>query len=114
VIAPRNPALTADRHKNGPEDATTTHDERLRDLEAAAFRTAAALTGHSEQLATIRRQQHTASEKTGALADTIGPPAEHTITQRLDTTEQQLSTITAVLHALARALAQDTDPDTTT
>ncbi|MFD0396421.1 hypothetical protein ACFQ3Z_46215 [Streptomyces nogalater] len=39
---------------------TATHDERLRDLEAEAFRTGRTLAEHSEQLTTIREQQRTA------------------------------------------------------
>ncbi|WP_328917140.1 MULTISPECIES: hypothetical protein [unclassified Streptomyces] len=91
---------------------TVTYGGRLRDLEAEAFRTGRTLAGHSEQLAAIRTQQHTAP------GNTPGEPGERTIAerldtvaQRLDTIEQRLGTITDALTALSRALV--TDPGTT-
>lgn len=79
-----------------------THDERLRDLEASAFRTGRTLAEHGEQLDGIRVQQTTAFSNIDSLADAIGAPGERTIVQRLDSMER-------VLHALARA--QGIDPD---
>ncbi|MEU6011510.1 hypothetical protein [Streptomyces sp. NPDC047453] len=90
---------------------TSTHDERLRDLEAEAFRTGRTLAEHSEQLATIREQQRTAFGNIDSLADAIGAPGDQTITQRLDGITQRLDTIERVLFALARA--QGIDPDAT-
>ncbi|WP_328912667.1 MULTISPECIES: hypothetical protein [unclassified Streptomyces] len=84
---------------------TVTYGGRLRDLEAEAFRTGRTLAGHSEQLAAIRAQQHTAP------GNAIGEPQERTIAARLDTIEQRLSTITDALTALARA--HGIDPETT-
>ncbi|WAP55048.1 hypothetical protein [Streptomyces sp. S465] len=81
----------------------TTHDERLRDLEAEAFRTGRTLAEHSEQLATFREQQRAAFGNIDSLADAVGAPGGRSITQRLDTIER-------VLFALARA--QGIDPDT--
>ncbi|WP_406191787.1 hypothetical protein OG331_47560 [Streptomyces sp. NBC_01017] len=81
---------------------TKTHDERLRDLEAEAFRTGRTLAGHGEQLGEIREQQTTAFGNIDSLANAIGAPGERTITQRLDGIER-------VLFALARA--QGIDPD---
>ncbi|MER6123018.1 hypothetical protein ABT173_10095 [Streptomyces sp. NPDC001795] len=81
---------------------TATHDERLRDLEAEAFRTGRTLAEHSEQLSTIREQQHTAFGNIDSLANAVGAPGERSIAQRLDTIER-------VLFALARA--QGVDPD---
>uniref|UniRef100_A0AAU1I973 Uncharacterized protein n=1 Tax=Streptomyces sp. NBC_00180 TaxID=2903632 RepID=A0AAU1I973_9ACTN len=81
---------------------TKTHDERLRDLEAEAFRTGRTLAEHGEQLGEIREQQTTAFGNIDSLANAIGAPGEHTITQRLDGIER-------VLFALARA--QGIDPD---
>ncbi|MFJ9931403.1 hypothetical protein ACIRU5_35980 [Streptomyces misionensis] len=78
-----------------------THDERLRDLEAEAFRTGRTLAEHGEQLATIREQQRTAFGNIDSLANAVGAPGERSITQRLDTIER-------VLFALARA--QGVDP----
>lgn len=75
----------------------TAYDRRLRDLEAAAFRTTRTLAEHSEHLATALGQQHT------ALGKAIGTPEEHTITERLDTIER-------ILLALART--QGIDPQT--
>jgi hypothetical protein len=79
-----------------------THDERLRDLEAEAFRTGRTLAEHGEQLQRIGEQQTTASGTIGAPADAIWSPVDRTITQRLDMIER-------VLFALARA--QGIDPD---
>ncbi|MFF5408561.1 hypothetical protein ACFY8K_37670 [Streptomyces misionensis] len=79
-----------------------THDERLRDLEAEAFRTGRTLAEHGEQLATIREQQRTAFGNIDSLANAVGAPGERSITERLDTIER-------VLFALARA--QGVDPD---
>ncbi|MEU9072385.1 hypothetical protein AB0D60_36550 [Streptomyces sp. NPDC048306] len=81
---------------------TKTHDERLRDLEAEAFRTGRTLAEHSEQLGEIRDQQTTAFGNIDSLANAIGAPGDRTITQRLDGIER-------VLFALARA--QGIDPD---
>ncbi|WP_405444500.1 hypothetical protein OG350_37585 [Streptomyces achromogenes] len=81
---------------------TATHDERLRDLEAEAFRTGRTLAEHSEQLATIREQQRTAFGNIDSLANAVGAPGERSIADRLDTIER-------VLFALARA--QGVDPD---
>ncbi|MEU7088005.1 hypothetical protein [Streptomyces achromogenes] len=81
---------------------TATHDERLRDLEAEAFRTGRTLAEHSEQLTTIREQQRTAFGNIDSLANAVGAPGERSITDRLDTIER-------VLFALARA--QGVDPD---
>ncbi|MEY9997507.1 hypothetical protein ABIE67_009626 [Streptomyces sp. V4I8] len=81
---------------------TKTHDERLRDLEAEAFRTGRTLAEHGEQLGEIREQQATAFGNIDSLANAIGAPGERTITQRLDGIER-------VLFALARA--QGIDPD---
>lgn len=81
---------------------TATHDERLRDLEAEAFRTGRTLAEHSEQLKTIGEQQTTAFRNIDSLADAIGAPGDRSIAQRLDTIE-------CVLFALARA--QGIDPD---
>ncbi|MBA6434352.1 hypothetical protein [Streptomyces sp. GMR22] len=82
---------------------TATHDERLRDLEAEAFRTGRTLAEHSEQLATIREQQRTAFGNIDSLANAVGSPGDRSITERLDTIER-------VLFALARA--QGIDPGT--
>ncbi|MGW3952426.1 hypothetical protein ACWEKM_16200 [Streptomyces sp. NPDC004752] len=82
---------------------TATHDERLRDLEAEAFRTGRTLAEHGEQLATIREQQRTAFGNIDSLADAIGAPGDRSVAQRLDTIER-------VLFALARA--QGIDPGT--
>ncbi|MFH7340587.1 hypothetical protein [Streptomyces sp. KHY 26] len=79
-----------------------THDERLRDLEAEAFRTGRTLAEHGEQLATIREQQRTAFGNIDSLANAVGAPGERSIAERLDTMER-------VLFALARA--QGVDPD---
>ncbi|GAA2231227.1 hypothetical protein [Streptomyces nogalater] len=81
---------------------TATHDERLRDLEAEAFRTGRTLAEHSEQLTTIREQQRTAFGNIDSLANAVGAPGERSIADRLDTIER-------VLFALARA--QGVDPD---
>ncbi|WP_190133301.1 hypothetical protein [Streptomyces mashuensis] len=81
---------------------TATHDERLRDLEAEAFRTGRTLAEHGEQLAMIREQQRTAFGNIDSLADAIGAPGDRSITERLDTMER-------VLFALARA--QGINPD---
>lgn len=75
---------------------TETHDERLRDLEAEAFRTGRTPAEHSEQ-------QRTAFGNLDSLADAVGAPGDRSISQRLDTIER-------VLFALARA--QGLDPDT--
>ncbi|MFI6587596.1 hypothetical protein [Embleya sp. NPDC050493] len=74
----------------------TTHDERLRDLEAEAFRTGRTLAEHSEQLKTVTEQQQTAFRNVDSLADAVGAPGDRSIAQRLDTIER-------VLFALARA-----------
>ncbi|MFE4577428.1 hypothetical protein ACWCQZ_38300 [Streptomyces sp. NPDC002285] len=79
-----------------------THDGRLRDLEAEAFRTGRTLADHSEELAAIRKQQRTAFGNIDSLADAIGTPGDRSIAQRLDSIER-------VLFALARA--QGIDPD---
>jgi hypothetical protein len=99
-------------------DQTATHDERLRDLEAEAFRTGRTLAEHSEQLATIREQQRTAFGNIDSLADAIGAPGDRTITQRLDAMEQELGgvrqdlgDVKRLLSALARA--QGINPDST-
>ena len=76
---------------------TATHDERLRDLEAEAFRTG------RTQLTKIREQQRTAFGNINSLASAVGAPGERSISDRLDTIER-------VLFALARA--QGVDPDT--
>jgi hypothetical protein len=81
---------------------TKTHDERLADLEASAFRTGRTLTAHGEQLGEIREQQATAFGNIGSLANAIGAPGERTITQRVDGIER-------VLFALARAPGVDAD-----
>ncbi|MEU1409765.1 hypothetical protein ABZ471_47595 [Streptomyces sp. NPDC005728] len=81
---------------------TPTHDARLRDLEAEAFRTGRTLAEHSEQLTTIRDQQRTAFGNIDSLANAVGAPGDRSIAQRLDTIER-------VLFALARA--QGVDPD---
>ena len=77
------------------------HDERLRNLEAAAFRTTHTLTEHTEQLTALRKQHRT-----------IAAPAERTINDRLHTIEQRLDTIERVLFALARAQGIDPEPET--
>ena len=107
--------LMAGRQEDGTADVTVAYDARLRDLEAEAFRTGCILAGHSEQLTTIREQQHTVSGTIDTLAKAIGTPGEHTIAeglgtigQRLGIIEQRLGTIEHVLYALARA--QDIDP----
>ncbi|MEU6258655.1 hypothetical protein [Streptomyces sp. NPDC047043] len=82
-----------------------THDERLRDLEASAFRTGRTLAEHGEQLGEIREQQTTVFGNIDSLANAIGAPGERTITDRLDGIER-------VLFALARA--QGLDPDALT
>ena len=79
-----------------------TYDRRLRDLEAEAFRTSRTLAEHTEQLATIRGQQPTASGHIDSLGNAIGALTERTIAERLDTIEQRLGTIEHVLSALAR------------
>ncbi|MBC2906742.1 hypothetical protein [Streptomyces cupreus] len=81
---------------------TKTHDERLRDLEAEAFRTGRTLAEHGEQLGEIREQQATAFGNIDSLANAVGAPGDRTITLRLDVIER-------VLFALARA--QNIDPD---
>lgn len=98
-------------------DETATHDARLRDLEAEAFRTGRTLAEHSEELATIREQQRTAFGNIDSLADAIGAPGDRSVAQRLDAMEQQiggvrqdLGDVKRLLTALARA--QGIDPDT--
>lgn len=81
---------------------TSTYDERLRDLEAEAFRTGRTLAEHGEQLQLIGEQQTTAFGNIDSLANAIGAPGDRTVSQRLDTIER-------VLFALARA--QGIDPD---
>lgn len=82
---------TRGRKGNRMADETAGYGKRLRDLEAQAFRTGRTLAGHSEQLATIRGEQHAApgSIDSGAIG------------RRLDAIER-------VLFALARA--QGIDP----
>ncbi|GAA3163416.1 hypothetical protein [Streptomyces ramulosus] len=79
-----------------------THDQRLRDLEAEAFRTGRTLAEHGEQLTTIGEQQRTAFGNIDSLATAVGAPGDRSIAQRLDTIER-------VLFALARE--QGIDPD---
>ncbi|MGW7692983.1 hypothetical protein ACWGMA_29675 [Streptomyces asiaticus] len=79
-----------------------TYDERLRDLEAEAFRTGRTLAEHGEQLQRIGEQQATAFGNIDSLANAVGAPGGRTITERLDTIER-------VLFALARA--QGVNPD---
>jgi hypothetical protein len=100
----------------GMADETVTYDERLRDVEAQAFRTGRTLVEHGEQLATIREQQRTAFGNIDSLADAIGAPGDRSIAQRLDTMEQDigvvrqdLGDVKRLLTALARA--QGIDPD---
>jgi hypothetical protein len=88
---------------------TATHDERLRDLEAEAFRTGRTLAEHGEQLQQIGEQQTTAFGNIDSLANAIGAPGDRTITQRLDAMQQQMDTVQLVLFALARA--QGINPD---
>jgi len=85
-----------ERQENGTADEAVTYDRRLHDLEAHAFRTGRTLAKHSEQLATIREQQHTAVGK----IDATGAPGTRTTAERLDTIEQ-------VLFALAQAQGID-------
>ena len=75
-------------------DETAEYGKRLRDLEAFAFRTRGALAEHSEQRATVRERQRTASDAREDRA-----------------IEQRLGAIERVLFALARA--QGIDPETT-
>ena len=103
--------------ESGVADETVAYDGRLRDLEAEAFRTGRTLAEHSEQLTTIREQQHTAFGNIDSLGNAIGAPGDRTIAQRLDTIEQRLGTmeqrlgtIGNVLFALART--QGIDPET--
>lgn len=91
-------------------DETLAYDGRLRDLEAEAFRTGRTLAEHSEQLATIREQQHTAFGNIDSLGNAIGAPGERTIAEQVDTIEQRLGRIELVLSALARA--QGIEPET--
>ncbi|MEU3282929.1 hypothetical protein [Streptomyces antibioticus] len=81
---------------------TSTYDERLRDLEAEAFRTGRTLAEHGEKLQQIGEAQVTAFGNIDSLANAIGAPGDRTISQRLDSIER-------VLFALARA--QGIDPD---
>ncbi|MFJ8932094.1 hypothetical protein ACIRLA_36545 [Streptomyces sp. NPDC102364] len=87
----------------------TTKDERLRDLEGEAFRTGRPLAQHSEDLAKISAQQRTAFENIASLADAIGSPGDRSITQRLDSIENQLCDVTRILRVLTRA--QGVAPD---
>ncbi|MGW1365065.1 hypothetical protein ACWCQP_47770 [Streptomyces chartreusis] len=91
---------------------TKTHNERLRDLEAEAFRTGRTLAEQGQQLVEIREEQSTAFGNIDSLANAIGAPGEHTITQRLDGINQRLDGIERILFALARA--QGIDPDVAT
>lgn len=102
VVPVRPPGLWQD---GAMARGTATHDERLRDLEAEAFRTGRTLAEHSEQLRTIEEQQTTAFGNIDSLANAIGAPGDRTIAQRLDTIER-------VLFAMARA--QGIDPDALT
>ncbi|MFZ3573830.1 hypothetical protein ACOKM5_43470 [Streptomyces sp. BH097] len=94
----------------------TTTDERLRDLEAEAFRTGRTLAQHSEDLKKIADRQDTASDQQrtafaniDSLADAIGAPGDRSITQRLDSIEDQLGDVTRMLRVLTKA--QGIDPD---
>ncbi|MFF7097825.1 hypothetical protein ACFY9A_36390 [Streptomyces rubradiris] len=78
---------------------TATHDERLRDLEAA-FRAGRTPAEHSEQLTAIREQQRMASGNIDSLANAVGVLGERSITERLDAIER-------VLFAAARAQGVD-------
>jgi hypothetical protein len=102
-------ALVGICQDGGMVGETKTHDERLRDLEASAFRTGRTLAEHGEQLGEIREQQATAFGNIDSLANAVGAPGERTITQRLDGIEQRLDGMQRVLFALARA--QGIDPD---
>ncbi|WP_327359856.1 hypothetical protein [Streptomyces sp. NBC_01304] len=84
-------------------ETTPGHDERLRDLEASAFRTGRTLAEHSEQLERISDQQSTAFGNIDSLANAIGAPGDRSITARLDGIERLL---------IAMARAQGIDPDT--
>ena len=97
-------------HENGTVDETMAYGRRLRDLEAAAFRTGRTLAEHSEQLATVREEQRTTFGHSGPLGNAIGVAGERTIAGRLDSIEERLGTIEHVLFALARA--QGIDPAT--
>lgn len=88
---------------------TKTHDERLRDLEASAFRTGHTLAEHGEQLGEIRELQTTAFGNIDLLVNAIGAPGDRTVALRLDGIEEQLGGMQRVLFALARA--QGIDPD---
>ena len=117
VVSRSLDALMASWQESGVADETVAYDGRLRDLEAEAFRTGRTLAEHSEQLATIRDQQHTAFGNIDSLGDAIGAPGDRTIAQRLgtmehrlDTIEQRLGTMEHVLFALARA--QGINPET--
>lgn len=91
-------------------DGARPYDSRLRDLEAAAFRTSRTLAEHNGQLAVLREQMHTASAGTTSLGTSIGAAGNSPIAQRLDTIERQLGALEHLLHALARA--QGIDPHT--
>jgi hypothetical protein len=96
-------------------DEAVAYDGRLRDLEAEAFRTGRTLAEHSEQLATIREQQHTAFGNIDSIGNAIGAQGERTIAERLDAIEnaigaqgertiaERLDAIEGILSALARA-----------
>lgn len=58
------------RGQNDMGDAAVAYEGRLRDLEAEAFRTGRTLAEHSEQLATLREQQDTASSSSRPLPNT--------------------------------------------
>jgi hypothetical protein len=82
-----------------------THDGRLRDLEAEAFRTGPTLAEHGEQLAVIREQQRTAFGNIDSLADAIGAPGDRSIAQWLDTLERGLGALRETQLEQGRALA---------
>ncbi|AUA17266.1 hypothetical protein GTZ89_26315 [Streptomyces sp. SID8382] len=93
-----------------------TYDERLRDLEAEAFRTGRTLAEHSEQLATIGEQQRTAFGNIDSLANAVGAPGDRSITQRLDGIEHAVGTMGDAIGSMQRLLvalarAQGVDPD---
>ncbi|GHE71926.1 hypothetical protein GCM10018785_45230 [Streptomyces longispororuber] len=67
-----------------------TTDARLRDLEADAFRTGRTLAEHSEKLADIESQQRTAFSNIDSLGDAIGAPGDRSLTQRLQSLEDDV------------------------
>ncbi|MEU2561638.1 hypothetical protein ABZ626_20215 [Streptomyces longispororuber] len=70
-----------------------TTDARLRDLEADAFRTGRTLAEHSEKLADIESQQRTAFSNIDSLGDAIGAPGDRSLTQCLETLENDVREI---------------------